>query len=79
MCRLAASAYAPTGMGRPNGSSNWPARSWGPDGRVGSPTRDRPLWPWVISATRQRPAAIAAAACPTWITNDEPPTLVPSR
>ena len=38
----------------------------------------RPAWPWVMSATSHRPAAMAAMAWPTWMTNDEPPTVVVS-
>ncbi|MFN8514312.1 MAG: hypothetical protein U0841_17335 [Chloroflexia bacterium] len=42
------------------------------------PTRERPLSPWVISATLIQPLAIASAAWARWMTNDEPPTDVPS-
>jgi hypothetical protein len=38
--------------------------------------RDLPDWPCEIKATLHSPAAIAFAACPTWMTNDDPPTLV---
>src|SRR5262249_48372223 len=78
MCLDAASAYDPAGRGRPYGSSNWPSIVWALEARGGIPTRDRPLSPWVIRATSQRPAAMAAAACATWIRKEQPPTFVPS-
>src|ERR671936_244558 len=78
MWREQARAYEPTGRGRPKGSSNWPDRLWGLVGRGGIPTRERPLSPWLISATLHSPLAIAVTAWPTWMTKDEPPTAVQS-
>ena len=52
------------------------------EGRLGSRGMGtrllRPAWPCVMSATSQRPFAMAFAAWPTWTTNDAPPTVVVS-
>jgi hypothetical protein len=60
------------------GCSNWPARLVGDTTSRVRPTLERPLSPCVISIVSHRPAAIAAAAWPTWIVNEQPPTAVPS-
>ena len=60
----------PAGRGSPNGSSNWPSIVGRWRRAAASRLCDRPLSPWVISATSQRPSAMAAAACATWITKE---------
>jgi len=81
MCRVAAIEYALGAPPTPNGASNCAAgnvaSSMNPPPR--GPRRfraEKPVSPCVISATLHSPAVIAAAACSTWMTNDEPPVIV---
>jgi hypothetical protein len=84
MCRLAARAYAPIGTRSPYGRSQSAPGGDGPANRPAlsaPPGRRRSLRgvaAYTPTTTSHRPAAMAAAACSTWISKLEPPTAVPS-
>ena len=85
MWRMQPSSSTLGGPPTPNGISNCIAGAVGSAQRAGLAPREAmprraeyPISPCVISATEHRPASIAAAACSTWMTNDDPPTDVPS-
>ena len=66
------------GPNTPNGASNcWNTES-GALARGGRATPERPDSPCSTSTVEHIPAVIAAAACRTWMRNEQPPTLVPS-
>src|ERR1700693_4078599 len=72
ICREAASAYALDGRDGLNGVS------YGLTSRTEVCLRAtlRCVLPYAMTATLQRPRAIAPMACATWYSKDEPPTMV---
>ena len=76
MCRVTGMEKVVVGPKVPKGSSNWPLWVALSSAKPGSPTRERPLSPWLMTAVLITPAERASMACSTCMMKEQPPTIV---